>query len=319
MSLNAYARQNVDHSVRDARVQNPYLKASDVYRRISVAHNLSGATMPMPASSYCTLAASECQNNGGTYAYADTSCGMHVAVGTQSRMSMSAPGPAFGPAPMTQHQGSSTQWAPVTPGSQEVYDSYWRGGARTNIDPVSESRCILPTFMSPTTNAATTSSSSSSSSSLASYFAGSTVDQACFAACMPFVGQQHGSGACANLCALQVGDPSESAGPYPVDVYAAQPRFDQNLPLTVGIGACLRQCDEAPLPGQQQACRLGCIAQTNAPSVFNSATGPCMLGCLTTCNGSGAPDCQVQCLRACTGNQKQTAFAVPTSPIQLGL
>jgi hypothetical protein len=147
----------------------------------------------------------------------------------------------------------------------------------------------------------------------------STVDMHCYDSCRTYVGQSHGGAACATLCAVQPNQASQNM--YPPSVMPVVPRFDADLPLDVGLDACLRQCDNVSSPEQMQACRFGCTGLTNAPPVFNNASGPCMLSCLNSCTteGEAVTTCSNHCANACMGQEVQTAYATPSNTLQLGL
>ena len=317
-------RQNVDFSVADARIQNPQMQAADVFRRISVAHGLAGGLQLQAddnarrtSTSYCALTGIECANAGGLYAASGF---------------LSAPTPMFAgraagsmpPQALGMPTGAVMQAATATPFSTQAYEAYWRGGARLNIDSVSESRCVIPVGNTGSYGYG------SASAGCGSYAAGklpsvqiANTDMGCYTACRSNAGQAYAGQACATLCALQPPGPgsAEDVGPFSIAAPSSGPRFDSDLPLSVGLDACLRQCTDAPLPGQQQACRLGCVAQTGAPALFNNASGPCTLACVRSCTAMGgtAASCGKQCLNACTGTTRQNAYATPATTIPVGL
>ena len=309
-------RQNIDFSVNDAKRYNPHLSASDIYRGISVAHSLAGGTAmyadeaaARSQSSYCALASAECGNHGGVYMAPGYGC--NVAVGNWS-----VPQPMFLKATALIN-GDTAQKATASAKSFTEYETYWRAGARVNLDSVSESQC-LPELWSPLNQM--TSLAAVTAAAAAVPTTNSAIDMSCYSSCLTNVKQTNAGAACHVLCQLQPNIVAEeNTGPFSTAVPTSQPRFDADLPLEVGIGACLRQCVDAPLPAQQQACRLGCVAQTNAPPVFKNAAGPCVLACMSSCTAAGQQNCNQRCLQTCTGAKKQSAYARPSETINLGL
>lgn len=322
-TLQNYMRQNVDFSIADARIHNPQMQATDIFRRISVAHSLAGGLQLQAddnarrvATSYCALTGMECANAGGLYAPFG-GAGLNVPM---PMFAARVAGPSQSQTQSQTQTGANAQVTPANPWTAQAYDAYWRGGARTNIDSVSESRCVIPASYGVFGGSGMLGGGCGTQSASVAMPAVTkdTMDMDCYMACQSNAGA---SQACATLCALQPASSwKEDAGPFSVAAPSSGPRFDADLPLSVGLDDCLRQCTDAPLPGQQQACRLGCVAQTGAPSLFNNASGSCTLSCVQSCaaGGGSAIDCGRQCVNACTGTTRQNPYATPTAAIPIG-